>query len=147
MSPVSASPREPAAVGILIVDDEPLIAMGLEEYFRDLGFSRVFSAGSLTEAEKIMDAETPDFAVLDVNVGQSLVFPLAAELRRRHVPFFFSSGANHDKFPSEWKSYPFVPKPVTPNMLTVALARMGFLKRPDAGRPDEKKPLDKSRLS
>ena len=126
MVPITGQ-RDPAQIGILIVDDEPMIAMSLEDYFRDLGFSRIFCAGSLVEASKIMATEMPDLAILDVNVGQSLVFPLADELRSRGIPFFFSSGRGTENFPDQWKTHPFVPKPASTAALSSTLDRMGFM--------------------
>lgn len=49
--------------------------------------------------------------MLDVNIGKALVYPLAEELLRRHVPFVFHTGAQRAALPPQWSVHPFVLKP------------------------------------
>jgi CheY-like chemotaxis protein len=77
---------------VLIVEDEFLIAQDLASTIEDLGGEVVGPVPSLAEAlEKIAD-DPPDVAVLDINLSGEMVFPAAEDLRRRAIPFVFTTG-------------------------------------------------------
>ena len=56
--------------------------------------------------------EMPDMsgAILDVNLRGQMVFPLADELRRRHIPFVFATAYEADGFPETYRTVPLVQK-------------------------------------
>lgn len=111
---------------ILIIEDEFLVADYLEQIVRQMGHDEVFVAYDLATGTKMLDAISPDFAILDVNVGEALVFPLAAELSMRKIPFVFSTAKPENSFPVEWCNHPIVPKPVETTRLVAAMAALGF---------------------
>lgn len=115
-----------AAVRILIIEDEFLVADYLEQIVREMGHEDVFVAYDLATGMKLLDAISPDFAILDVNVGEALVFPLAAELLHRKIPFVFSTAKPENSFPDEWRRHPIVPKPVETKRLVAAMSALGF---------------------
>lgn len=109
---------------ILVVEDEALIAMELCQALEALGWEAVGPAASVEEAlQRLADAPLPDAAVLDVNLGGSLVYPLADRLQALGVPFVFCTGyerlENHDRFAAS----PVFRKPVNVALLTDALRR------------------------
>ena len=78
---------------ILIVEDEYLVAMSLAEALRDAGSIVLGPVPSVDEAVKTIEAEPHiDGAVLDVNLGGRLAFPVADLLIARKIPFVFTSG-------------------------------------------------------
>lgn len=77
---------------ILVVEDEPLVAMLLEDMVRNLGFDVVGPALRLDEALALVESGLPDAAILDVNLGNCRSYPLADLLARRGVPFLFATG-------------------------------------------------------
>ncbi|HAD18161.1 MAG TPA: response regulator [Erythrobacter sp.] len=77
---------------ILILEDEPLIAMDLQLAFEDAGAEAVVTV-SCDEAFEAMDGAEFDGAVLDVNLGKGETCePVAVELRARGVPFLLHTG-------------------------------------------------------
>ena len=77
---------------ILIVEDEPLIAMALEDLLLDLGCKLAGTAGTIAEGLALA-AETPcDAAVLDININGERSDPIAAVLAARGVPHIFATG-------------------------------------------------------
>ncbi|ADG08704.1 response regulator [Caulobacter segnis] len=79
---------------VMIVEDEALVAMMVEDMLGDLGCEIAGSFGAVGDAMAWLvggDA-SPDGAVLDVNIGGEMVFPVAEELRERGVPFVFATG-------------------------------------------------------
>ena len=77
---------------ILIVEDEMLIAMNLEDMLIELGHKVVAMAAQFSNATALAATEEIDLAILDLNIGGSLSFPVADILRRRNIPFMFASG-------------------------------------------------------
>lgn len=82
---------------ILIVEDEFLIAEDLQESFTELGAVVVGPAASIDRAMELI-AATPrlDGALVDVNLGGKLAYPVTEALEARKVPFVLMSGyENH----------------------------------------------------
>ena len=109
---------------LLIVEDEPLLAMQLTHSLRDYGWSVLGVAGSIEDANKILaDKVRPDAAILDVDLGGSPVFPLARALRRTGVPFIFCTGYEDLDYSSEFSSCTAVRKPATVLQIVAALRK------------------------
>jgi DNA-binding response OmpR family regulator len=95
---------------ILIVEDEPMIAMDLETMVTDVVTAIVLVKVSVAATKKVLD-ESLDFVFLDVDVTDGKTFEVAQILERQRVPFVFVSGSPQDQLPSELRSVPFIPKP------------------------------------
>jgi DNA-binding response OmpR family regulator len=76
---------------VLIVEDEPVIAMTAEDMLGELGYLCSVCA-SLEEGLKAAETDQFDFALLDVNLNGAESFPIAERLRKRGTPFFFTTG-------------------------------------------------------
>jgi len=77
---------------ILVVEDEPLVAMLLEEMLLDCGCEVVGPAYSLLQGSRLAESEALDAAVLDVNLNGELSHGIAEVLQARGVPFAFATG-------------------------------------------------------
>lgn len=75
----------------LLVEDEPLVALMIEDMLADLGIDVTLSASTLADALAAAEAEF-DFALLDINLRGERSFPAAEALRRRGKPFMFVTG-------------------------------------------------------
>jgi two-component system, response regulator PdtaR len=84
-------PRPPDGRLVLVVEDEFLIAMDLELLLRRHGWRVLGPAATVAEALRLLRGETPDVALLDVNLRGEPVTPVAEELRARGVPFVLAS--------------------------------------------------------
>ncbi|MFT3729234.1 MAG: response regulator [Terricaulis sp.] len=111
---------------VLIVEDEFLIALNLQQMLEDVGIEDVDCAQDLETAAQLIRVSPPDFAILDINIGHALVFPVAAELHKRAVPFVFSSGRNWSDLPEQFSRHQLVPKPLEPEALTSILSSVGL---------------------
>ena len=99
---------------ILIVEDESLVAMLLETILEDMGCATVGPISNIDEALKLLADDVPlDGALLDVNVAGREVFPVAAALQARNIPFVFSTGYGEGGLPDEWRGLPVIQKPFT----------------------------------
>jgi two-component SAPR family response regulator len=79
---------------VMIVEDEALVAMMVEDMLGDLGCEIAGSFGAVHDALAFLGSgqPQPDGAVLDVNIGGEMVFPVAEALREQGVPFVFATG-------------------------------------------------------
>ncbi|MBM3604164.1 MAG: response regulator [Alphaproteobacteria bacterium] len=76
---------------ILIVEDEPILAIDLRYIFQDNGYAVLGPATSVDMALRLLNSARPDVAVLDVNLRGQTVTPVAERLRNLQIPFFLSS--------------------------------------------------------
>ena len=107
---------------VLVVEDESLVAMLLETILEDLGCTPVGPASNVDEGEAIArDTVDLDAALLDVNLAGRQVFPVAAVLKARGVPFVFSTGYGESGLPEHWRGNPTVQKPFTDAAIRDAL--------------------------
>ncbi len=109
---------------ILVVEDESLVAMLLETILEDMGCTPLGPVSTVEEALKVVAGDAPfDGALLDVNVAGKEVFPVAAALKERGVPFVFSTGYGEGGLPEEWRGQPTLQKPFTEDAVQQALMK------------------------
>jgi len=77
---------------ILIVEDNPFIALDLQDIFEEAGFVVVGPAATVKSAMGLVNNSPIDFAMLDFNLGHETSLPLAKALEERDVPYAFLSG-------------------------------------------------------
>ena len=76
---------------VLIVEDNVLIAMALEDVLVEAGFRVIGPARSVMIATAMLKVEQPDVAVLDYNLTDETVTPVAKSLAALGIPFVLSS--------------------------------------------------------
>ena len=108
---------------ILIVEDEPLIAMMLEDFLETLGHSVHRTCDNLTDALQAAEDDGFDVAILDVNLKGESVWPVAHRLRAKNIPFVIASGGHVEPPPAEFASAPMLEKPYTIDRIAPAIAR------------------------
>ena len=108
---------------ILIVEDEPLIAMMLEDFLETLGHDVVGTCDSVEEAIEKVEAGGFDLAIIDVQLkdGQR-VWPLADRLAKAGTPFIIATGGHVDPPPARHAAAPVLSKPYTIDSIEPAIA-------------------------
>jgi DNA-binding response OmpR family regulator len=106
---------------ILIVEDEPMIALSLEDLLVDAGFEIAGVAGRLDRALRLIDSVACDAAIVDTNLGGVSASPVAAALSARGVPFIVLSGYSPEQLPGAFCAATFIRKPCRPAQLIQAL--------------------------
>lgn len=110
---------------VLVVEDEFLVALGLEDNLKSLGYTVVGPVSSLSAAMAAAARERVDAAILDVNLGGESVYPAAAILANRGIPFIFCSGyTGAVRVPPQFADAPRVAKPYTSRVIADALAEL-----------------------
>jgi ActR/RegA family two-component response regulator len=107
---------------VLLVEDEPLIALDVERHLRTAG-ARVITAGYLDAA--LYMTEHPDLsgAVVDLRLGADSAVPICRRLAHRNLPFVVHTGYTAAEVQRKWPSVPIIQKPASPDEITDALSR------------------------
>jgi DNA-binding response OmpR family regulator len=77
---------------ILVVENEPLIAMDLEEMLRSAGYANIDYVASVEEAFGWLGTRSPSAVILDLMVRDGTTTPVAHQLRGDGTPFLVYSG-------------------------------------------------------
>ena len=106
---------------VLIVEDDPIIALDFEDTILGLGVKTVRSAGSVARALQLIAERAPDFALLDVGLVREKSFAIAERLDALRIPFAFVTGYGADKLPEVFADRPRLAKPYSTQALKAAL--------------------------
>lgn len=108
-----------AGLRVLVVEDEPVVAMCLEDILEELGCVTVGPVGRLAEGLALAEHESLDAAILDINLAGERSNDIAEMLRNRGIPFAFASG--YGSAPEGFGA-PMIEKPYRTADIGVALA-------------------------
>ena len=110
---------------ILIVEDEPLIAMMLEDFLEVLDKTPVGTVDTVAGALARVADGGIDAAILDVNLrGGEKSTPVAEALAAAGVPFVFATGGSDDSVDARLRDRPVLQKPFTMDGVAKALAAL-----------------------
>jgi PAS domain S-box-containing protein len=115
---------------ILVIEDEPLVAMDLESTLAAAGCKVVGPAGTLEQAKALVADARYDAALVDVNLAGEPVDELAAALTQKNCPFAFVTGHGREGLPRGFQEAPVLGKPFSQDQL---LAAVGLLLHQRAG--------------
>jgi PAS domain S-box-containing protein len=117
---------------VMIVEDEALVAMALRESLDELGFSVIGPYNRISEAMIALRNNRIDAAVLDVNLGGELIYPLADVLTADHVPFIFITGYGAEEIEPRYAHVPILQKPIEAGALKSVFVRPAISSAADA---------------
>jgi len=80
----------------MLCEDEYIVALDIQLLLEDMDFEVLGPFADMTSARDALDGTKPDFAVLDVNLRDGHVFPLADTLSEAGVRLIFHSGHADD---------------------------------------------------
>jgi CheY-like chemotaxis protein len=114
---LSALPRD-----VLIVEDDPIIALDFEDTILGLGAAKVRTAGNVAKALDMIAERAPDFVLLDVGLVREKSFAVAERLEALQIPFVFVTGYGADvRLPAAFAHRPRLPKPCSTDALEAVL--------------------------
>jgi DNA-binding response OmpR family regulator len=97
---------------LLIVEDEYLLAREMADYFENLGAEIVGPVGTVAHALALIASSHIQIAVLDVNLRDERVYPVADLLTLKQIPFVFASGYGSELEPDVYAGAPRCIKPI-----------------------------------
>jgi DNA-binding response OmpR family regulator len=133
-----AGPRPEARPrGVLVVEDDILIAMLVEAALEQSGFRLCGSTASAAEALRMAEADPPAFAVVDIALGPSKAgLEVGRALARRGVEVLYASayGVGHRQEMEDMGGRACLQKPFAAEDVARALAALERLARGEAPR-------------
>lgn len=119
--PADHTPLRLMAPRVLVVEDEMTVAMLIEDMVSELAYEVAGVVPRLEDAMRLLDTDTFDMAMLDVHLNGKTVFPFAAELNAREIPFLFATAYGARGLPAEFQHHVVLQKPFGPVELRQAL--------------------------
>jgi len=106
---------------ILVIEDEPIVAIALQDMLETLGYEVVGPAFRLAAARTLAETEPLDAAILDVNMGDGDSYAVARFLRTRGVPYIFATGYGREGLEAGHEDVAVLQKPYHQEQVAVAL--------------------------
>ena len=109
------------------MEDDYLINVATADLLEQEFGCQVTAVFDLDQAEQALERQSPQIAVLDVNISGKLSFPVADLLHERNIPIVFVTGYDVHALGGRWSRYPVCTKPCNADQLKqhliAALAR------------------------
>ena len=111
---------------VLIVEDDPIIALDFEDTLLGFGVKTVRAAATVARALALIGERPPEFALLDVGLIREKSFAVAERLETLKIPFAFVTGYGADaRLPAAFANKPRLSKPYSRDALQALLSRRG----------------------
>lgn len=95
---------------VLIVEDDPVVAMLVEDIVRDMGHEVLVNL-TLDHAMLELEAGGVDMVLLDMRLRGESARPVLLELVARRIPFMVLSGLDQSELRAEFPYIQVLPKP------------------------------------
>ena len=123
-APAAADPDGRMPEGrILVVEDEPLIAMEFHRLLSQAGLDVSGPVATLDRALDLAGDQTLTGAIIDINLGSETSYPVADRLCESGVPVIFVTGYDAETVPMRFAARTVLQKPIEPHVLLAALRR------------------------
>lgn len=110
---------------ILLLEDEPFIALDLEGLLEEHGYGDVVTLTTCADAVAWLEVNTPSTAIVDPRLSDGLCTAVVRHLTNRQIPFVVYSGETAsiaDEEPA-FANGEHLPKPALPEEVIAALKR------------------------
>ena len=116
-----AMSRNLLGLRVLVVEDEYMIAQMIAEILERAGCVVIGPESDLDAALHAVRHKKIDGVLLDINLGGTLIFPLADQLDANKVPYLFVTGYGPYTVPDRFRNHPLIAKPFMPHVLLQTL--------------------------
>jgi CheY-like chemotaxis protein len=113
---------------VLIVEDDPIIALDFEQTILGFGAKTVRTAANVAKALEMIAVRAPDFALLDVGLIREKSFAVAELLEALDIPFVFVTGYEAT-LPAPFANRPKLPKPFSTKELKALMKSLNRASR------------------
>jgi ActR/RegA family two-component response regulator len=120
--PVSAAGPKLKGLSVLVVENDYYLADDASCALARAGAKVMGPCAGATEAMALADRETPDCALLDVNLGRGADFAPARALAARGVPIVFVTGYDRIAIPHDLAHAPCLQKPTDARNIVAAVS-------------------------
>jgi two-component sensor histidine kinase/DNA-binding response OmpR family regulator len=126
---------------VLLVEDEALVAMMIQDCLTECGHSVIGPISRASDALQAARESDYDAAILDINLGDGMAYPVADIVSARGVPFVFVTGYEADTIDERFRAVPILQKPIERQVLEQlflsgsSVAAVGRVEPPRAAKP------------
>jgi DNA-binding response OmpR family regulator len=106
---------------ILVVEDEPLIALDVQTALSNAG-AEVIAAADAADAARLVASSKLNAAILDVDLGDLDCWVVCRLLARAGVPFVFYTGYAQSEVFKDWPDARVLPKPASADQIVATVA-------------------------
>ena len=106
---------------VLLVEDRFHVAEEMRRIVQSLGGTVVGPVATADGALALIAVDAPDLALLDIDLDDHSVYPVAEALLARSVPFVFATGFEQWMVDARFRDIPIVAKPMTARGLLAAI--------------------------
>ena len=99
------------------MEDEYLVAIEAAELLAEMGYAVAATASTLEAALDFAQSGSADCALLDINLGGTLSFPVGDVCNDRRIPFAFVTAYPPSSIPARFAGVPTVQKPFDGKLL------------------------------
>lgn len=110
-----------AGMRILVVEDEPIIAMTLEDMLLDMGCAVIGPAHHVAAGIALARTAVIGAAILDVNIAGDRSYPIADVLTERRIPYILATGYGAEGVDPPYDRLPILPKPYRAHQVEAAI--------------------------
>src|SRR6516225_4719859 len=115
------TPSQLAHKRVLVVEDDYLVAMDIVRALERAGAEVIGPAPAVEAALDALARTVVDGAILDINLGGEMAFPVADALTARGVPFIFATGYDAQVIPLRFTHVKRCEKPMASEQICAAL--------------------------
>jgi DNA-binding response OmpR family regulator len=106
---------------VLIVEDEMLVGILIEDMLGEMGYTVAGMATRVGTALPMVATLDFDLAILDVNLGEEMSFPIADAIAEKGLPYLFATGYGRQGITPRHAGQPVVAKPFSSGDLKLAI--------------------------
>lgn len=114
---------------ILVIEDEAMVSMLIEDMVLDCGCEVIGPVAKFDRALEVAREGQFDIAVLDLNLGGTLSYPVAEVIRGRGIPLIFATGYGTAGLRNTFRGCTTLQKPFSQSDFTEAVAAASDLTR------------------
>lgn len=108
---------------ILVVEDEYFIAAELKRTLEKEGAVVVGPVGNLAAGLELAD-QPIDAALLDVNLGEAMSYPIADRLHDSGIPYMFLTGYDDWSLPADYRNVARLAKPFPMHSVVATIEKL-----------------------
>lgn len=124
MKSAVASPQSLTGLNILVLEDEFYLAVEIKEGIERAGGVVMGPFPNAVAATAEIKRQTPDCAVVDINLGRGPSFEIVETLQDKAIPFIFLTGYDAPSIPPELADVELIEKPAELSRVIESLVRL-----------------------
>jgi two-component sensor histidine kinase/two-component SAPR family response regulator len=97
---------------VLLVEDEPLVALLIKEAVEEMGYEVLGPYDKVADVLALAEEEEFLTAILDVNLRGEFAFPIADAIGKRSIPYLFVTGYSVDRIEEHYRPFAVLQKPI-----------------------------------